>query len=168
MCLELCYKAGDVPDIPPFSALLFLFDKDLCTNLIVGYAMGERMTSSLVCESLLRAVVSRHPAKGLIHHSDRGTQYCASDFRELLEKQGIKASMSGKGNCYDNAPMESFWGTLKQELVHHCHFHTRLEAQRVISEYIDIFYNRQRIQAGLLYHAPSIFTIKLQSGALKV
>ena len=81
--------------------------------------MSNRMTRRLVSQSLFRAVASKRPSKGLIHHSDRGSQYCSLDYQKLIEQFWMKASMSRKGNCYDNAPMESFWGTLKQELVHH-------------------------------------------------
>jgi putative transposase len=134
--------------------------KDLYTHEIVGYAMAERMTHNLISDSLLRAIAARRPRQGLIHHSDRGRQYCSEEYRELLEFHKIETSMSGKGNCYDNAPMESFWGTLKQELVYHCHFHTRLEAMRAISEYIEVFYNRQRIQVSLEYLSPFGFRQK--------
>lgn len=89
---------------------------------------GNGGTKSLVSESLFRAVAARRPPKGLIHHSDRGSQYCSYDYRKLLKQFEMKVSMSGKGNCYDNAPMESFWGTLKQELVHHRRYQSRQEA----------------------------------------
>ncbi len=98
----------------------------------------------------------------MIHHSDRGSQYCAHGYRQLLEQFGMKASMSRKGNCYDNAPMESFWGSLKNELVHHCRFATRSEAVASIREYIEIFYNRQRRHSRLGYLAPAVFS-KLHS-----
>ena len=96
-------------------------------------------TKNLVSESLFRAVAARRPAKGLIHHSDRGSQYCAYDYRNILEQLGMTTSMSRKGNCYDNAPMEGFWGTLKQELIHHHKYRTRQEAMQDISEYIEVF-----------------------------
>lgn len=131
--------------------------KDLCTGEIVGYAMGARMTRELITRSLLGAVRAKRPAKGLIHHSDRGSQYCSPKYRELLDKLGITASMSRKGNCYDNAPMESFWGTLKTELVYHRRYKSREEAIREITEYIEIFYNRQRRQARLAYLSPAVF-----------
>lgn len=134
--------------------------KDIFNGEIVGYAMGERITKSLVSESLFRAVASRRPSKGLIHHSDRGSQYCALQYRELLNQFGMKASMSRKGNCYDNAPMESFWGTLKQELVHHRKYRSRQEAMQEINEYIEIFYNRQRRQAKLGYLSPVAYEKK--------
>lgn len=131
--------------------------KDLYSGELVGYAMSERMTKELVMQALIRAVAAKRPAAGLIHHSDRGSQYCAHDYRRLLEQFGMKASMSRKGNCYDNAPIESFWGTLKNELVHHRRFATRLQAREEVSEYIEIFYNRQRTQARLGYLSPAIF-----------
>jgi putative transposase len=140
--------------------------KDLFTHEIVGYAMGERMTQNLVSESLLRAVEAKRPARGLMHHSDRGSQYCSNDYRELLDYFGLQVSMSGKGNCYDNAPMESFWGVLKQELIYHCHFHTRQEARQAITEYIELFYNRQRLQAKLGFLSPVAYTRKYYAGLL--
>jgi putative transposase len=119
--------------------------------------MGERITKNLVSESLFRAVAAKRPAKGLIHHSDRGSQYCALQYRKLLDQFGMKASMSRKGNCYDNAPMESFWGMLKSELVHHRRYRTRQEAIEDITEYIEIFYNRQRKQKRLGYLSPAVY-----------
>ena len=131
--------------------------KDLYTRAIVGYAMSSRITKSLVTKSLLQAVSMKRPEKGLIHHSDRGSQYCAHDYRKLLSQFRMSCSMSGKGNCYDNAPMESFWGTLKTELVFHSHFRTRAEAIKTITEYIEVFYNRQRKQKKLGYLSPAAF-----------
>ena len=93
--------------------------KDLFTGEIVGYAMGNRLTKNLVSQSLFKAVAAKRPGAGLIHHSDRGRQYCAHEYRRLMDQFKMKASMSRKGDCYDNAPIESFWGTLKNELVHH-------------------------------------------------
>jgi len=113
---------------------------------------------NLVMQALFRAVAAKRPDKGLIHHYDRGSQYCAHAYRKLLRQFGMTASMSRKGNCWDNAPMESFWGSLKNELVHHRLFATRQEAQQEISEYIEVFYNRQRKQARLGYLSPAAFT----------
>ena len=141
--------------------------KDLFNGELVGYAMSERMTKSLVMQALFRGVSAKRPAKGLILHSDRGSQYCAQDYQKLLKQFGMTASMSRKGDCWDNAPMESFWGSLKNELVHHRQFATREEAQQEISEYIEVFYapkevplgdNRQRKQARLGYLSPAAFT----------
>lgn len=128
--------------------------KDLYNGEIVGYALGPRITKHLVNRSLLTAVASRRPPKGLIHHSDRGSQYCAAEHQKLLTRFGMKPSMSRRGNCYDNAPMESFWGTLKNELVHHNHYRTREEATKEITEYIEVFYNRERRQKRLGYLSP--------------
>ena len=117
---------SDITYIPTEEGWLYLAGhKDTFNGEIVGYAMGERITKNLVSESLFRAVTAKRPDKGLIHHSDRGSQYCAVQYRKLLEQFGMMASMSRKGNCYDNASMESFWGTLKQELVYHRKYKTR-------------------------------------------
>ncbi len=131
--------------------------KDLFNGEIVGYALGSRITTELVTQSLFRAVKTRRPPQGLIHHSDRGSQYCSPHYQKRLDQFGMKASMSRKGNCYDNAPMESFWGTLKSELVHHRRYTTREEAIREITEYIEVFYNRERRQARLGYLSPAAY-----------
>jgi transposase InsO family protein len=128
--------------------------KDLFNGEIVGYALGSRITKDLVIRSLLMALSTKKPEPGLIHHSDRGRQYCSQDYQNLLEQFHMRASMSRKGNCYDNAPMESFWGTLKNELVYHQRYRTRKQAIREIREYIEVFYNRQRRQARLGYLSP--------------
>ncbi len=157
----------DITYVPTDEGWLYLAGhKDLFTSEIVGYAMGERMTKNLVSQSLFRAVAAKRPAKGLTHHSDRGSQYCSYEYRYLLEQFGMKPSMSRKGNCFDNAPMESFWGMLKQELIYHCHFITRHEAVQAITEYIEIFYNRQRLQAKLRFLSPAAYTQKYYAGAL--
>ena len=115
------------------------------------------MTKNLVSQSLFRAVAAKRPDPGLIHHSDRGSQYCSAEYRKLLKQFKMTASMSRKGNCYDNAPMESFWGTLKNELIYRNRYATRREAMQEIKEYIEIFYNRQRKQARLDYLSPAVF-----------
>ena len=131
--------------------------KDQYTCEIVGYALGERMTQALVGQALWQAIRYQRPRPGLIHHADRGSQYCAQDYPRLLEQHGLVASMSRKGNCYDNAPIESFWGSLKNELIDHRRYDTRAEAQASIQEYIEIFYNRQRRHSRLGYLAPAVF-----------
>ena len=131
--------------------------KDLFNGELVGYAMSERMTRTLVMQALFAAVALKRPAAGLILHSDRGSQYCSHDYRDLAKQFGMTMSMSRKGDCYDNAPMESFWGSLKNELVHHRRFTIRAEARQAITEYIEIFYNRQRKQARLDYLSPAAF-----------
>ncbi len=158
---------SDITYVPTDEGWLYLAGhKDLFTHEIVGYSMGERMTKNLVSQSLLRAIEAQRPAKGLTHHSDRGSQYCAYEYQGLLRQLGMQTSMSGKGNCFDNAPMESFWGMLKQELIYQSHFKTRQEARQAITEYIEIFYNRQRIQAGLGYLSPTIYLQRYYAGLL--
>lgn len=157
----------DITYIPTDEGWLYLAGhKDLFNGEIVGHAMGERMTKNLVTQSLCRAVEAKRPPKGLLHHSDRGSQYCSHEYRRLVDQLGLQASMSGKGNCFDNAPMESFWGTLKQELVHHRHYGSRQEAMRDITEYIEIFYNRQRCQARLGFLSPSAYSQRFYAGLL--
>jgi putative transposase len=152
---------SDITYVPTDEGWLYLAGhKDLFSNEIVGYAMGERMTRNLVSESLCRAISAKRPPMGLMHHSDRGSQYCSQEYRDILDQFGLRASMSGKGNCYDNAPMESFWATIKQELIHHRHYRSRQEAIQEITEYIEIFYNRQRRQAGLGFLSPAVYTKK--------
>jgi len=158
---------SDITYVPTDEGWLYLAGhKDLFTGEIVGYAMGERLSRNLVSQSLLQAVVAKRPDKGLLHHSDRGSQYCSKEYLNLLKQCGLQASMSGKGNCFDNAPMESFWGTLKQELVHHRCYRSRREAMQDITEYIEIFYNRQRLQARLGFLSPAKYAQKYYAGLL--
>jgi len=158
---------SDITYVPTDEGWLYVAGhKDLFTGNIVGYAMGERLTKNLVSQSLFRAVAAKRPAEGLIHHSDRGTQYCSYEYRSMLERFGLRTSMSRKGSCFDNAPMESFWGTLKQELIHHRWYRTRLEAIRDITEYIEIFYNRQRRQARLGFLSPVVYEQRFYAGLL--
>ncbi|MEM4406759.1 MAG: IS3 family transposase [Candidatus Methanomethylicaceae archaeon] len=132
--------------------------KDLFNGEIVGYAMDSRMTQELVKRSLLMAVNKRKPQPGLIHHSDRGSQYCANNYQNMLKLLNIIPSMSRKGNPYDNALLwKSFFGTLKNELIYHKRYATRKEAIKDIIEYIEIFYNRQRLQERLGYLSPVEF-----------
>ena len=132
-------------------------EEDLFSRTVVGYSMGTTLEASLATDALTMALGRRHPPAGLIHHSDRGSQYASSEFQKLLDKHGIQPSMSGKGNCYDNAPMESFFGTLKNELVHHRRFATRAEARTAIFEFIEGFYNCQRLHSALGYCSPSAY-----------
>ena len=158
---------SDLTYVPTDEGWLYVAGhKDLFTGSIVGYAMGERLTRNLVSESLFRAIEAKCPAKGLTHHSDRGSQYCSHEYRQILEQFHMEVSMSGKGNCYDNAPMESFWGTLKQELVHHRRYRTRREAIQDITEYIEVFYNRQRRQARLGFLSPAVYEQRYYAGLL--
>jgi transposase InsO family protein len=144
--------AADITYVPTAEGWLYVAAiKDLFAGEVVGRSFGQGMATDLVVRPLEQAVGARRPALGLIHHSDRGSQYCSHEYQGLLASHGMRASMSRKGNCYDNAPIESFWGTLKTELVHHRRYRTRSEAAREIAEYIDLFYNRQRRQARLGY-----------------
>jgi len=160
---------SDITYVPTDEGWLYVAShKDLFAGNIVGYAMGERLTRDLVSQSLFRAVAAQRPAKGLIHHSDQGSQYCSREYRDILDRLGLLVSMSRKGNCFDNAPMESFWGTLKQELVHHHRYRTRQEAIRDITEYIEIFYNRERLQPRLGFLSPAAYERRFYAGQLAV
>ena len=141
---------SDITYVPTDEGWLYVAGhKDIFTGNIVGYAMGERLTRNLISQSLFRAVAAKRPAKGLIHHSDRGSQYCSRIFKELLVKQGYRQSMCATGNYYDNAITESFFGTLTTELIFHNRYDTRNEARRSIFKYIEMFYNRIRIHSSL-------------------
>jgi putative transposase len=128
---------------------------DLYSRKVVGWSMSSRMKATMVCDALTMAIWQRQPNKGLIHHSDRGSQYASKDFRRLVKIHGIKGSMSRKGDCWDNAVVESFFGTLKQERVHWQNYQTRYEAQQDILQYISMFYNSERIHSYLDYMSPN-------------
>ena len=128
---------------------------DLYARRVVGWAMGPRLTGELAEQALNMALVNRIPRAGLVHHSDRGSQYAATSYQRRLTEYGLIPSMSRKGNCWDNACVESFFGTLKRELVYQRHYATRDEATRNIFEYIEVFYNRQRRHSTLDYHTPA-------------
>jgi len=130
---------------------------DVFNRQIVGWGMGDRLTADLVLRAFHQAVGMRHPAPGLIFHSDRGVQYACSEFRKVLQENRMIQSMSGKGNCYDNAMMESFFHTLKTELIYFRKYQTRMEAQGEIFEYIGVFYNRIRRHSSLGYQSPHAF-----------
>lgn len=148
--------ASDITYIPTDEGWLYLGGVlDLCSKSVVGWSMGECLTSSLVMDALEMAYRRRQPERGLLHHSDRGSQYASEDYRKLLDRYGMEQSMSRKGNCWDNAPMESFFGTLKRELVHQKRYRTRQEARRDIFEYIERFYNRRRLHSSLGYMSPA-------------
>lgn len=130
---------------------------DLFSRKIVGFSMADHLRSELAGDALSMALRRRQPGSGLLHHSDRGVQYASDEYQGLLARQKIQVSMSGKGNCYDNAVMESFWATLKTELVHHEHYATRDQARQSIVEYIEMFYNRKRLHSSLGYLSPEAF-----------
>jgi putative transposase len=148
----------DITYIPSDEGCLYhLGIKDLFNGELAGYALDARMTQQLVMQALFRAVVAKRPSEGLIHHSDRGSQYCSQRYQKLLGQFSMRVSMSRKGNCWNNAPMESCWGILKTELVHQHRFATREQAKREITEYIEIFYNRIRKQVRLGHLSPAAF-----------
>jgi putative transposase len=150
--------AGDITFIPTQAGWLYLAVLlDLYARRIVGWAMSERIDSNLVTDALHMALARRRPSPGLIHHTDQGSQYAAGSYRYWLNQHGIEASMSRKGDCFDNACAESFISTLKNELVHHVQFKTREEARTAIFEYIEVFYNRQRLHQTLGYLSPTEF-----------
>ena len=128
--------------------------KDLYTKELVGYAINKRMTADLVCRALNMAIKNKRPSKELIVHSDRGSQYCSHAYHKIIKQHQFTGSMSAKGNCFDNAPIESFWGTLKNELVYHEDYKTRFTAISDIIGYIELYYNQTRIQKGLAYKSP--------------
>jgi transposase InsO family protein len=145
----------DITYIPTAEGWLYLaVVMDLYARRIVGWAMADTLERSLVIAALTMAIKRRQPSPGLLHHSDRGSQYASDDYQALLTQYQMQCSMSRTGNCYDNAPMESFFGTLKTELVHHCHYQTKAEAKTDIFEYIEVFYNRFRRHSALLYQSP--------------
>jgi putative transposase len=133
---------------------------DLHSRRIVGWAMRDHLRTELPLAALRMAIQQRTPAAGLMHHSDRGVQYASADYRELLQSADFQISMSRKSDCYDNAPMESFFHTLKTELVHHRQYATRAEAQRDIFAYIEGFYNRTHLHSAIGYISPITMELK--------
>jgi transposase InsO family protein len=130
---------------------------DLCSRRIVGWSMDSHMRTSLVTHALEMALRRHRPPAGLVHHSDQGSQYASADYQALLTRNGISCSMSRKGNCWDNAPMESFFGSLKSELIHDQDLPSRAAARLEIFEYLEVFYNRIRRHSALDYLSPVEF-----------
>ncbi len=130
---------------------------------VVGWSMANHMKTSLVNDALTMALFQRKPVKGLLYHTDRGSQYASKSHRVILKDHGIIQSMSRKGNCWDNAVVESFFHTLKVELIHSNRFNNQLEAKQHIFEYIEVFYNRQRLHSAYDYLSPCDFEILQQS-----
>ena len=127
---------------------------DLYSRKIVGWAMADHLRADLPLTALWMAISTQQPGAGLIHHSDRGVQYASADYRKLLQSAGFRASMSRKADCYDNAPMESFFHTLKTEWLYHHRFRSRAQARAFIFDYIEGFYNRTRLHSALGYRSP--------------
>jgi transposase InsO family protein len=147
---------ADVSYLPTDEGWLYLAAiEDLATREIVGWSMADHLRAELACDALRMALQRRQPPPGLIQHSDRGVQYACKDYRAILARHGIVQSMSRKGDCWDNAPMESLFGSLKTELVHRTSFPTREAAKRAVFEYLEIFYNRRRRHSGLGFLTPA-------------
>jgi putative transposase len=152
----------DITYIPTGEGFLYLAAViDLCSRKIVGWSMADHLRSELCLDALSMALTRRKPDQGLLHHSDRGVQYACESYRQMLMENGIEASMSRTGNCYDNAVMESFFSTLKTELVYHQEYATRAQARSSIFEYIEVFYNRQRRHSAIGYKSPEAFEASL-------
>jgi transposase InsO family protein len=147
---------ADITYIPTREGWLYLaVVEDLYSRMVVGWSLADTMTSRLVVDALEMAVQRRLPDEGLLAHSDRGSQYASDHYQRLLAKHGIECSMSGVGQCWDNAPMESFFASLKKELVHHEDYQTRAQARASIFEYIEMFYNPKRRHSSLGYLSPA-------------
>ena len=150
---------ADITYIPTGEGWLYLAAVlDAFSRRIVGWSMAEHLETDLAADALKMALLQRAVrGRDLLHHSDRGVQYASEDYQQLLKQKGIEVSMSGRGDCYDNAMMESFWATLKSELVHHRSYATREQARQSIFEYIEVFYNRKRLHSSLGYLSPESF-----------
>ena len=146
---------ADISYIPTNEGFVYLAAlKDMATRQIVGWSMADHLRAELCIDALVMALQRCRPPQGLIHHSDRGGQYACAAYQAVLERHGIQPSMSRRGNCLDNAPMESFFASLKTERVHQAQFRTRAQARAAVFEYIEVFYNRQRLHSALGYRTP--------------
>ena len=164
--LERCFEqalpnqawCADITYVPTDEGWLYVAAViDLCSRKIVGWSMADHLRAELCTEALKMAVSQRRPGEGLMHHSDRGVQYACREYRQLLEEYKMDSSMSGRGDCYDNAVMESFFKTLKSECVYQRSFASRREAKASIFQYIEVFYNRKRLHSSLGYMSPEQF-----------
>ena len=148
--------AGDITYIRTASGWGYLaVIVDLHSRMVVGWSLADHMRTELVESALVAALGSREPSPNLLHHSDRGSQYASVCYRGRLAEHGIEVSMSRRGDCWDNAVVESFFGTFKQELVHHARWTDLTEARAAIHDYIEVFYNRQRLHSSLGYRTPA-------------
>jgi len=153
---------ADITYVPTLEGWLYVAGVlDRCTRRCVGWAMSDTLATSLPLAALDMALAHRKPSGGLVHHSDRGVQYASEAYRHRLAAAGVVPSMSRRGNCYDNAAMESFWSTLKRELIHRCVFATRAQARAAIFEWIEVFYNRERFHSALGFKSPVDFEQQL-------
>jgi putative transposase len=147
---------ADISYLPTGEGWLYLAAiEDLATREIVGWSMADHLRAGLCVDALVMALQRRRPPRGLVHHSDRGGQYAAEPYRRALERHGIEQSMSRRGNCLDNAPMESFFASLKKERVNEARFRTREAARAAVFDYIEVFYNRQRLHSAIDYRTPA-------------
>jgi putative transposase len=159
---------ADISYLPTDEGWLYLAAiEDLATREVVGWSMADHLRADLCVDALVMALQRRRPGGDLTHHSDRGVQYAAEPYRKVLKRHGIKQSMSRRGNCLDNAPMESFFASLKKEHVHHVHFRTRAEARAAVFEYVEIFYNRQRLHSALGYQTPAEARAGMEGGTMR-
>lgn len=155
---------GDITYLPTGEGWLYLaVVLDLCSRAVVGWSMANHMRAELVNQALSMALSQRQPAAGLIMHTDRGSQYGADSYRQLLRQHGIQPSMSRTGNCWDNAVAESFFHTLKTELIYMEEYDTHEAAQIAVFEYIEVFYNRQRCHSANGYLAPLVYEQALKT-----
>ena len=151
---------GDITYIATGEGWLYLATFiDLYSRKVVGWSMDKTMPTKLCTDALKMAYNRQNPPEGVIYHSDRGKQYASFEFRKLLKAYGMQASLSRKGNCYDNAYAETFFGTLKTELIYLSRFRTRAEAQAAVFEYIEVFYNRKRMHSAIGYMSPAEFEL---------
>ena len=158
---------GDITYLPTGEGWLYLaVVLDLCSRAVVGWSMADHMRAELVTQALSMALCQRQPAAGLIMHTDRGSQYGAESYRQLLSQHGMEPSMSRKGNCWDNAVAESFFHTLKTELIYLEDFDTHEQAQMAVFEYIEVFYNRQRCHSANGYLAPLAYEQALKTNEI--
>lgn len=157
----------DITYIPTGEGWLYLaVIVDLCSRFAVGWAMSERITDELTLDALGMALARRRPAAGLVHHSDRGSQYASGDYQRVLAQHGIVCSMSRRGDCWDNAVAESFFATVKVELVHDAAWATRAAARTELFDYLELFYNGQRRHSALGYLSPRAFERRREPAAL--
>ena len=159
---------ADISYLPTDEGWLYLaVIEDMASREIVGWSMADHLRAELCIDALVLALQRCRPEPGLILHSDRGVQYASNPYREVLERHGIRQSMSRRGNCLDNAPMESFFASLKKEHVHQARSRTREEAKAAVFEYVEIFYNRQRLHSALGYRTPVETRLRMEGMAMR-
>ncbi len=152
----------DITYVPTAEGFLYVAAViDCCSRKLVGWSMADHLRAQLCVDALEMAIARRRPAAGLVHHSDRGIQYACQEYRQVLEAHGMIASMSRRGDCYDNALMESFWGSMKTEWTDHELYPLREDARRSVFEYTELFYNRQRRHSAIGYMSPEQFEASL-------